>query len=98
MLRAATEEQEVVVQRLLENNAELKSKNNYNQTPLSLAAEEGYKAIMKLLLSQDDMATDSRDEYNQTPLSRAAKKGYKTIIKLLLNQNDMITDFRNKSD
>ena len=76
----------MVVQRLLENGAELESKNNYNQTPLSLAAKRGHEAIMKLLLNRDDVAADSRDEYDQISLLWAAEKGHKAIMKLLLGR------------
>ncbi len=94
MLRAAAEGQEVVVQRLLENGAELESKNNNSQTPLSLAAEEGHEAMVKLLLSRDDVAADSRDEGDRTPLFCAAKGGHEAIVKLLLSRDDVAADSR----
>ncbi len=52
LLRAAAEGQEVVVQRLLENGAELKSKDIYSRTPLSWAAEKGHEKVVQILLDK----------------------------------------------
>jgi ankyrin repeat protein len=41
---------EAVVKLLLEKGAELESKDNNSQTPLSHAAEKGHEAVVKLLL------------------------------------------------
>ena len=38
-----------VVKSLLEAKAEVDSKNNYGQTPLSLAAENGHSEVVALL-------------------------------------------------
>jgi ankyrin repeat protein len=44
---------EAAVRLLLENSAELESKDNkYGQTPLSLAARMGHGAVVKLLLEK----------------------------------------------
>ncbi|KAL2047963.1 hypothetical protein ABVK25_011134 [Lepraria finkii] len=98
LLGAAAEGQEVVVQRLLENGAELESKDRNSQTPLSRAAWGGHEAIVKLLLSRDDVAADSRDIWGQTPLSRAAGGGYEAIVKLLLSRDDIAADSRDEYD
>jgi ankyrin repeat protein len=42
----------VVVKLLLEKGAELESESGNGQTPLSWAAENGHKAVMKLLLEK----------------------------------------------
>lgn len=55
LLRAATEGQELVVQRLSENAAELEAKDNLGRTPLVRTAEKGHEAVVKLLLSRDDV-------------------------------------------
>jgi ankyrin repeat protein len=53
LLWAAEKGHKVVVKLLLENGAELETKDeNYSQTPLSLAAEEGHEAVVKLLLEK----------------------------------------------
>ena len=83
LLRTAAEGQEVVVQRLLNNGAELNSKDSVGRTPLSWAAGRGHEAVVKLLLSRDDVAADSQEEYGQTPLSWAADGGHVGILELL---------------
>jgi ankyrin repeat protein len=42
----------VVVKLLLEKGAELETKDNFDQTPLSQAIEEGHEAVIKLLLEK----------------------------------------------
>ena len=96
LLRAAAEGQELVVQRLLENSAELESKDEYGRTALSLAAGRGHKAIVKLLLSRNDVAVDSHDIIGRTPLSRVAEEGQEAIVKLLLSRNDVVADSRDE--
>ncbi|KAH7109608.1 ankyrin repeat protein, partial [Dendryphion nanum] len=61
----------------------LKDKNG--QTLLSLAAENGHEAIVKLLLGIGKADPDSRDSDGNTPLSRAASNGHLAIVKLLLD-------------
>jgi ankyrin repeat protein len=39
-----------VVKLLLQNGAKVNFRNEYGRTPLSLAAENGHEAVMKLLL------------------------------------------------
>ena len=92
LLRVAAEGQEVVVQQLLDNGAELNSKDMNGRTPLSWAAENGHEAVVKLLLGRDDVAADSQDTYGQTPLSWAAEKGHEAVVKLLLGRDDVAAD------
>ncbi|KAK0510326.1 hypothetical protein JMJ35_007720 [Cladonia borealis] len=95
LIRAAAEGQEVVVQRLLDNGAELNSKDELGRTPLSYAAENGHEAVVKLLLSYD-VAADSQDtRYGQTPLSWAAENGREVVVKLLLSY-DVAADSQSK--
>ncbi|RAQ49483.1 ankyrin [Aspergillus flavus] len=74
---------QIVVKWLIENGAELESKNIYGRTPLSLAARSGYEAVCKLLL-EGGAELESKDIYEQTPLSYAAGNGYEAVSKLLL--------------
>ena len=95
--QAAAEGQEVIVQRLLEEGADPNSKDCYYQTPLSRAAEEGHEAVVRLLLSRDDVIADSRDNRGRTPLSWAAERGQEIVVRLLLSRDDVTADFRDTS-
>ena len=88
LLQAAAEGQQEVVQWLLYNCAELNSRDENGQTPLSWAAVNGHEAVVKLLLSRDDVAADSRDNRDgRTPLFWAARNGHEAVVKLLLSRN-----------
>ena len=76
--------QEAVVKLLLQNGAEIESKDNYKAwTPLSLAARLGHKAVVKLLL-QNGAEVESKDNNGRTPLSIAAENGQEAMVELLL--------------
>jgi len=61
------------------------SKNAYGQTPLSLAAESGHEAVVKLLLDTGKVDVNSKDTDGRTPLSLAAESGHEAVVKLLLD-------------
>jgi ankyrin repeat protein len=67
----------------LENGADADKADSDAHTPLSSAAENGHEAVVKLLLTRDDVKANSRDWMGQTPLSFAAENGHETIVKLL---------------
>ena len=52
LLHAIEKGHQAVVKLLLENGAELESKDKNGGTPLSWAAESGHEAVVKLLLEQ----------------------------------------------
>ncbi len=57
--------------------------------PLTWAAKCGEEEMVKLLLSQEDVAADSRAIDGRTPLSYAAQRGQGGIAKLLLSRDDV---------
>ncbi|KAB8243572.1 ankyrin repeat-containing domain protein [Aspergillus flavus] len=73
---------QVVVKWLIENSAELESKDIYGRTPLSYAAGNGHEAVSKLLL-ENGAEIESKGSYNRTPLSYAAGNGHEAVSKLL---------------
>ena len=61
------------------------SRSSSGRTPLSWAAQEGFEAVVRLLLEQHGVDVDNEDvEYHQTPLGRAAEMGHETVVRLLL--------------
>jgi len=66
--------------------------DNDGQTPLSLAAQNGYDGIVKLLLARDDVSPDRLDNSGRTPLLLAAGYGHDGITKLLLGRDDVNPD------
>jgi ankyrin repeat domain-containing protein 50 len=60
-------------------------RDRYGQTPLSLAAEYGHEAVVKLLLETAEAEVDSKDDtFGRTPLLWAAAYGHEAVVKLLL--------------
>ncbi|RDA93623.1 hypothetical protein CP533_6182 [Ophiocordyceps camponoti-saundersi (nom. inval.)] len=60
-------------------------------SPLLLAAEDGYHAVVRLLLDSP-IDPDARDEAGRTPLSWAAYKGHHEVVKLLLGSSRVNTE------
>jgi len=56
------------VKLLLEKGAELESKSNNGQTPLSWATERGHEAVVKLLLEKG-VELEFKSNNGPTPLS-----------------------------
>jgi ankyrin repeat domain-containing protein 50 len=75
---------EAVVKLLLETSkVDVDSKDQYGQTPLSLAARNGNEAAVKLLLETGKVDVDSKNQYGKTPLLWEAKNGNEAVVKLL---------------
>ena len=62
---------------------DLTTRDSGGRSPLSLAAENGYEAIVQRLLAADGIDTNSDD---RTVLSYAVQQGWKGIVQLLLNK------------
>ena len=76
---------EAVVKLLLNEGAEVDSKDKTGRTPLSWAAAMGFKAGVELLLNQN-AEIDSNDEIGWTPLVHALAIGHDAVVKLLLEK------------
>lgn len=54
------------------------------QTPLSLAAFEGYESVVKILLEREDLDLNFRDQDGRTPLMSAVQGNHAEIVKMLV--------------
>ena len=66
---------------LLKRGANVESKDTESgRTPLSLAAEYGHKAVVKLLVEKG-ADVESKSRYGRTPLWWAAGNGHEAVVK-----------------
>lgn len=64
---------------------DLNSKDSeYGQTPLSLAAQRGHEAVVKILIGTAPVVVDPRDKTDRTLLSWAVANGHDVVVKLLI--------------
>ena len=80
---------------LFRNEHYIDDKDNYGQTPLSWAAENGHEAVVSLLL---DMGAEieSKDKDGRTLLLWAARKGHRSEVRLLLEMGAKI-EYKDKN-
>ena len=71
-------------------------KNKRGRSPLSLAAEAGHEAVIRLLLERDDINVNSEDRSDCTPLSWAIRTGHEAVAELILERDDINADLRDK--
>lgn len=74
-----------VVKLLLDNSADLTSRDSVGRTPLYLAAWNGQIELVALFLHKG-ANIDTPNRYNWTPLRAAASKGYLEVVRLLLSR------------
>ncbi|KAL6695143.1 ankyrin repeat protein [Trichoderma pleuroticola] len=80
---------EAIVKLLLENGADVDSKDAFDRTPLIKAPINGHEAIFQLLLKRG-ADFDSKDKDGWTALIYAAVHGHEAIVELLLeNEADL---------
>jgi ankyrin repeat protein len=78
--------------------ADVDSKDSqYNQTPLSWAAEKGHEGVVALLLDTGNVDVNSRDTIRFTPLLWAARGGYEAIVRLLLDTGKVDVNSEDKN-
>lgn len=88
----------VAVEILLIVGTDVNSRCKEERTFLSKAAEQGHEAVVKVLLSRNDIEVDSKDRDGRTPLSRAAEKGHKAVANVLLARNDVVADSKDEDE
>jgi hypothetical protein len=57
-----------VIKLLLDEGVDPDSKDKYGRTPLSRAAENGYEAVVKLLLDEERVDPDFKNKDVRTPI------------------------------
>lgn len=74
------------------------ARDSSNQTPLSIAAENGHTSIVKMLLDLTPNRVDALadNDFRQTPLSIAAEFGHIDIVNMLLDLGTDLVDVNAK--
>ncbi|KAJ9299454.1 hypothetical protein DTO271G3_3076 [Paecilomyces variotii] len=72
-----------MVQMLVQNGADIETRNRFHQTLLSWAAKIGNIYIVQMLL-QNGANIESRDRLQRTPLSLAMSEGHTEMVQFLL--------------
>ena len=66
---------------------EVELKTISRQTPLSLAAEYGQEAVVRLLIKRDGVDINTKDNEEKTPLIWAAENGHEAVVQLLIEED-----------
>ena len=86
------------MRRLLGAGADIESKDNSGETPLSRAAENGHLNVVQFLVNEASADVESKDVYQRIPLSYAAEYGHLEVAEFLVNEADPKADVESKSD
>jgi len=90
---------EVAIQFLLDNGADMNKGNKYyGKTLLHIATKKGYLEVTRRLLNQDNNDANTRTTWGNTPLHLAAEGGHLQIFKLLLPKTNGGLNVRNNND
>ncbi|APR97946.1 ankyrin repeat domain-containing protein [Wolbachia endosymbiont of Folsomia candida] len=86
---ALTEERKVeLIQAILCENPDLvNAKNEYGETPLYIASQEGYLEVVKALLAIEGIDVNAANNRGWTPLFTASEEGLLEVVKELLKHN-----------
>ena len=89
---------EAVATLLIEQGADLESKDYCHRTPLSLAAEMGRVSVVKLLTQNSQVDVNSQSgrshKVGRSPLSYAAENGHEAVADLLIAHKDIKIDLK----
>jgi ankyrin repeat protein len=88
---------EDVARLLLDHGADLTATNDYNSTPLHLAASHGHGAVVQLLLERGADVTVT-NKSNDTPLHDAARNGDAGAVQVLLDRGANIRAINRSND
>lgn len=73
------------VRTLLHDGVQPDTKNIRSWTPLSVAARNGHKGIVELLVQMDNVNINSLSEDGRSPIFLAAGNGHEDIVTLLID-------------
>lgn len=80
---------------LFKKGAEVNSKDRTGRSPLSWAAEGGYKEVVTILLGKKEVVdgVNSKDTvYGRTPLLLAVRNGHLKVIRMLLAEEKVVVN------
>lgn len=75
---------------LIDEGANVNSKDDFGRTPLHLAAESCQKDIIELLLVKGAEIDEKDEDYGFTPLHYAARFGNKHVVEYLITKGSDI--------
>lgn len=85
MFHAASSGHEAVIKLLLFQKVNVNARDSPRGTPLFYVAENGNKAVMKLLLDTNQVDINVEDKEGHTPVLRAALGGHVAVVKMLFD-------------